>query len=182
MTILQSLEEEGRSFTELRKKVGWARQTLDLYLKALMEKGCVERREQGRRVIYSLNHHSPYVMKMLRRGRTRMLRRVDLSMLYEEESVSMCLDSVNLSFLNILQDYMLMGEVSEESVKNMHSFLEAHLSDLAEVTRNYGELMIDRIRSGSLKSEKIWETRNKMLSQIWVKCVQWKRDSAHCIK
>jgi len=36
---------------------------------------------------------------------------------------------------------MLRSEASEESVKNMHRLLEAHLSDLVEMTRNYGEIM-----------------------------------------
>ena len=170
--ILRLLEEEDMGFEELHNKLRWSRQTLNLYLKALRKKGYIRLEEKGRRAINSLIRNNPDVARMLGWDRIppdiRIRGRIELDKLDEEKFIEQWLNSVEFAFLNIIQDFMLIGERSEEADDNktIRRLLAAHTQDLVEAVTFLGEVMAKRVRLGTLKPEKIWGVRNKMLKQI----------------
>jgi len=159
-------------FEELHNKLGWSRQTVNLYLKALRKKGYIRLEEKGRRAINSLIRNNPDVARMLGWDRIppdiRIRGRIELDKLDEEKFIEQWLNSVEFAFLNIIQDFMLIGERSEEADDNktIRRFLAAHTQDLVEAVTFLGEVMAKRVRLGTLKPQKIWGARNKMLKQI----------------
>ena len=98
----------------------------------------------------------------------RIRGRIELDKLDEEKFIEQWFNSVEFAFLNIIQDFMLIGERREEADDNkfIRRFLAAHTQDLVEAVTFLGEVMAKRVRLGTLKPEKIYGVRNKMLEQI----------------
>ena len=108
--LLIKLSKGDSSFTELYEslKRGWARETLNVYLKSLVRKQYIKRVPKvpgGSRMIYFLVRDHTDVKDIL--------ERVDLRELHEKMSERELLDdwieSMNFSLLNIIQTYMEMG-------------------------------------------------------------------------
>jgi predicted transcriptional regulator len=175
--IFRSLEDESKTFSDLLKWLGWGSQTLTVYLKNLEKKGCIEKKKRGRYAFYTLIRSNSYVRQMLGWDRqpssdVRIHKRVELDRLDEEKFIQIWFNSVKFSFLNIIQDFMFLGEKTRESgentdpIKTMRRFLEAHIQDLEDTITFQGEVMAKRVRRGTLKPERIWEVRNKLMKQI----------------
>jgi len=176
--IFRRLEDWSKTFGELQKMLRWGPQTLTNYLKNLTKDGCIEKKKRGRRVHYTLIRSHPYVRKTLGwdwlpGADVRVLKRVELDKLNEEEFIASWLNTVKFSFLNIIQGYLLLGQKTKEasnqeakSIEKVREFLEASVSDLADTISFNGEVMVKEIRRGKLNPDKIWETRNKLLKEI----------------
>jgi DNA-binding MarR family transcriptional regulator len=166
--ILRILERDGRGFNELLTELGIARQTLSLYLKRLVHDGWIMRHKQGRRVLYSLVASHPEVQRMLGSVSTERLRirgRVRLDGLDEEDYVKQWIHSLKFPLLNILNDYLALsrGIGDPERIRRL---VEAHASDLTEVSIYYGELMVKRIRGGTLDPGKIVKVRDRLQKEL----------------
>ncbi len=176
-TILMQLMSGEKRFTELynaikqESSVGWAKQTLNLYLKALVEEGCVKRVKIGKSVTYSLERDHPYIGQML--GNVLIHGRIELSKLDERSLIENWIGSIKFTLLNVIQDYMFIGRGKEE-LKSLSSdatlpighFLDEHLSDMSEVCRFYGRVLAKGIGDGSLDPERVWDERNRILKEI----------------
>lgn len=179
--IIRLLEEVDMGFNELLSELNlkmkalekkqWSRQTLTLYLKALEDKKWIIHGKK--RTPYSLNRRNPEVAEMLGWNRIppdmRIRSRIELDKLDEEQFIANWLNSVKFSFLNIIQDFMLIGAKGEkleiaETIE--HRFLPAHTQDLIDVLASYGEKMIARIKLGTFDPNRVWEARNRLLEQI----------------
>lgn len=176
--IFRRLEDGSKTFGELQKMLRWGPQTLTNYLKNLTKDGCIDKKKRGRSVLYTLIRSHPYVRKMLGwdwlpGADVRVLKRVELDKLNEEEFIASWLNMVKFSFLNIMQGYLLLGQKTKEaskqeteSIEKIRDFLEASVSDLADTISFNGEVMVKEIRRGKLNPDKIWKTRNKLLKEI----------------
>lgn len=176
--IFRRLEDGSKTFGELQKMLRWGPQTLTNYLKNLTKDGCIEKKKRGRSVLYTLIRSHPYVRKMLGwdwlpGADVRVLKRVELDKLNEEEFIASWLNMVKFSFLNIIQGYLLLGQKTKEaskqeteSIEKIRDFLEASVSDLADTVSFNGEIMAKEIRHGKLNPDKVWKTRNKLLKEI----------------
>lgn len=176
-TILMQLMGGEKRFTELHSaikqesRIGWAKQTLNLYLKALVEEGCVKRVKSGKSVTYSLERDHPYIGQML--GNVLIHGRIDLLELDERSLIEEWIGSIKFTLLNVIQYYMLIGKGKEE-LRNRSSgatmpighFLEEYLSDMFGVCRFYGKVLVKGIGDGSLDSERVWDERNRILEEI----------------
>ena len=181
--IFWELEDGSKTFGQLLKTLGCGTQTLTNYLKNLGKAGkgcrkdCIERKKRGRTVFYTLIRSNAYVRQMLGwdwlpSTNVRIHKRVELDKLNEEQFIASWLNSIKFTFLNIIQVYRLIGKKTKESnedtdsIKMMHNFLEAYVSDLADTITYNGELMAKEIKLGILDPERIWEVRNKLLKRI----------------
>lgn len=174
--IIRILYGGDKGFNEIREesKIGrkkWGKRTLSLYLDSLMEKGCIKQVKHEKRMIYSLNKDNDYVMQIL--GHVRVCGLIDLTKLNEEEFVTDWLNSIKFTFLNVLQDYMVIGEGVKELQRkedrytiSIERIMEAHLSDMIETTRKYGQSLVQRIERKELEPNKIWGIRNRLLDDI----------------
>jgi len=182
-TILTQLMGGEKRFTDLHRaikqesRVGWAKQTLNLYLKALVEEGCIKRVKSGKSVTYSLNRDHPYVGQVL--GNVLVRGSIKLSELEEKSLIEEWIGSIKFNLLNILQDYMLLGTGKEElrslssgATTPISHFIEGHLSDISEICRFYGRVLAKGIENGKLDPEKVWDERNRILKEIKAR---WKR-------
>ena len=180
-SVLFLMSEGDKSFTDLYKNLhslaharrakGWARQTLNLYLKELVKKGCVKRVQRGKREIYSLVKDHPYVMELL--GRVRIGGRINLSQLDECDFIEDWINIMKFGLLNIIQDYLTIGRGYYElkkrgdgSILPIEQFIEDHFSDMSEICQFYGAVFAERISRGELDPQKIWDFRNKLLEEI----------------
>ena len=158
--ILRILLEGDCYFTELKEKLergrktGWGRQTVNLYLKELTGKGWVTQKKQGRKMMYSLTPSNPGVMAMLGLGRVIRKGQVQLSSLDEEEFIEEWIHTLKFTLLNIIKDYLAISE-NANNVENLTRYLEAHFSDLTEVTKYHGELMVNMMNKKTLNSAKM---------------------------
>ena len=160
-SILRILEEKACNFTELHSKLGWGKQTLNLYLKELLHKSWVTREKRGRKVIYSLIDYNSEVQEMLR-GRPVIIKgRVQLNSLDEGEYIREWIHTLTFALLNIIKDYLALGKNPQDDVK-INRYIEAHISDLAEVTKYHGELMTKMIGTGTLDNNRMWKAVDKL--------------------
>jgi len=189
--IFRALEEGNKNFTqllyELEKIRGrrWSRQTLTLYLRALVKKGCIWREEHGRETVYSLITSNPYVAQIMgypsRPGGPVVIvkQRLKMHELSEEEFVDAWISSVKFALLTIIQDFTSLGEIemrreageiqpgeADERVKMLRNFIDAHVSDLTSMTIWHGEAMVEEVRNGAFKPEKMLAARDLLLRQI----------------
>jgi hypothetical protein len=176
--ILRLLEESDKGFMELLellKKGGrsWARQTLSLYLENLEKKGYIKRNTKGRRVTNALVRNNPYVARMLGWERVpsytlNIKKRIVLNELDEEGFITEWVNSLEFSFLNILQDFLLIGEAKEDMGKKerLQRFLKAHIQDIIDTLTFQGEALVERVKLGKLDPKKVWQARNKLLEKI----------------
>jgi len=189
--IFRALEEGNKNFTqllyELEKIRGkrWSRQTLTLYLRTLVKKGCIWREEHGRETVYSLITSNSYVAQMRgwpsRPGGPVVIvkQRLKMHELNEEEFVDVWISSAKFALLNIIQDFTSLGEIegrreagevqlgeADERVKMLRHFIDAHVSDLTSITIWYGEAMVEEVRNGAFKPEKMLAVRDLLLKQI----------------
>ena len=176
--IFRRLENGSKTFGELLKMLRWGTQTLTNYLKNLTTKGCIEKKKRGRSALYTLIRSHPYVRETIGLdwppgAAVKICKRVELDKLNEEQFIASWLNSLKFSFLNIIQGYLQLGKKTKEgfnqeteSIKKIQDFLEASVSDMADTISFTGEVMAKEISLGILNSDKIWETRNKLLKEI----------------
>ena len=175
--IMMILAEGNKGFDKISKDIKlhskeWGRQTLNLYLENMIGKGYIKKVRQGKkREIYTLNRENYYVQEML--PRRIVHRRLILEELGEEEFIREWLNSIKFAFLNILQDYMLIGEGKDilkdrgsNEVIPIDHILTSHLSDLLDVVKVYGHLLEKRIKEGNIDPKKVWDVRNKLSEEI----------------
>ena len=177
--IFRQLEDGSKTFSELFNELGWGSLTLTNYLKNLVEKGYIGREERGRNVFYTLIQSNTYVRQMLNLDRwpsnaadVRIQKRIVLNELDEKKFIADWINSIKFCFLNVIQDYMLLGKRMRESEKETNSvntlrrFLEGHIQDMVDTINYQGAVMAKRVRLGTLNPDRIWEVRNKLLKQI----------------
>ena len=167
--IVKQLIDGDKGFNEICGLVGMGRQTLNIYLKYLVQEKCIKRVRHGKYVIYSLERDHPYVLSLT--GRVQSLGRINLSSLDAEEFLTQWISSIEFAFLNVVQDYIQLGmgvtelrSVAGGPTRPVDSFLEEHLSDMSEVCQFYGEILSDRIRCGELEPEKMGIARSQRLA------------------
>lgn len=175
--LMTRLEDGSKTFSHLLRELKWGPQTLNVYLKNLEKKGVVERRKRGKNVFYTLIRSSPYARQMMGWKWTsdpdvRIIKRIELEELDEEQFITDWLNTMKFSFLNIIKSYVLLGEKTRESNDtkknnlNIEHFIRAHISDLEDIVTLYGEKMAEEINVGSLKPKRIMEIHNKLQKQI----------------
>jgi hypothetical protein len=189
--IFRALEEGNKNFTqllhELEKIHGrrWSRQTLTLYLRTLVKKGCIWREKRGREVNYSLVGSNTYVAQMMGRpsrpGGPLVIvkQRLKMHELNEEGFIDTWISSVKFAMLSLIQDFTFLGEIerkkesgemeteeADERGKRLRHFLDAHMSDLTSTNIWHGEVMANEVKNGILKPEKILAVRDLLLRQI----------------
>lgn len=166
MKILSLLRNGSKTYGQLLKEVKWGTQTLSNYLKALKEKGWIDKSsKRGRNIFYTLMWKNLEVREMLSLDRLPSIRidkRVELGKINEEELVNNFFISINSCVKNIIEDSIYLGQMKDsESEKKIRHFLEAHISYLAATSLIHSELMAKRIKNGTLNPEKIREVKNK---------------------
>lgn len=179
--ILRSLERGSKRFNQLwkeMKKRRFGKVTLSLLLKSLMEDEAVKLVPKGRVQVYELNEESEYVQEMLgwktEHGTVvRIERYTNLNRLNEGKFIANWLNSIKFAFLNIVQDYMVLGKGTKElrrrgngATQPIERFLEAHLSDMVDIAQLYGEILAERIQREELDPKKVWNIRNKVLKEL----------------
>lgn len=172
--VLMRLSRGDSSFTELYDymKSSWARQTLSLYLKDLVEKHYIKKVIRGKkRLIYSLNRENPKVAALL--DRIIIHGRVELKTMSEQEVLDSWIESMKFSLLNVIQIYMTIGKGRKELTSTgtgetvpIETFLAEYMTDLLEVCRYHGEFLAKGIKMGDLDPKLIWEARNELLDGI----------------
>lgn len=171
--ILIWLTTGPQSFTELydslkaESSLGWSTQTLTLYLKKLVQEGCVAKVPRGKREIYRIVRDSPIVSEFL--GRIRIRGRINLNELNEEELLEEWLGSVKFSLVNVVKGYTIKGRgikvlksISNGATLPTEKLLEEYLSDMLAVTQFYGRVLVEGVSSGRLDPEKVLETAGSM--------------------
>ena len=174
--ILMKLWMGDLSFTELLKslkrgKMSWSRQTLTVYLQAMIEEDRVKRVGLGKRKIYAIERDSPFVGELL--GRLRVMGKVELNGLSAGEFLTQWLNSLEFAFMNMIPYYIAVGRGVEEvrSIAGgaslpMEQLLAGYLSDMNEVCQFYGEVLSERIRRGELEPERMWDARDQLLERL----------------
>lgn len=164
--ILVWLTTGDQSFTELynslkaESSLGWSTQTLTLYLKKLVQEGCIKKVPRGKREIYQIVRDSPIVSAFL--GRVRIKGYTNLNELSEVELLEMWLGSVKFNLINVVKGYTILGR----GIKTLRSIgggatlpteklLEEYMSDLLGVTQFYGRILVKGISSGGLDPDKV---------------------------
>jgi len=175
--IMSILAEGDKGFNDIFGEIEfhskeWGRQTLNLYLEYMVNEGYIKKVKQGKkREIYSLNREHYYVQKMLPRRIVHGI--LNLKELNEEDFVKEWLNSIKFAFLNVLQDYVLIGEGNNilrdigtgEAIPIDH-ILTGHLSDLLDAVKFNGHILENRIKEGNMDSKKVWDVRNKLHEEI----------------
>jgi hypothetical protein len=162
--ILRLLEVRDAGFDELHERLRWSgkkwgRQTLNVYLDTLKERGLIRRKHRGRKSI-SLVRENPEVAKLLSwNPKIRIWGRQVLDELNEHEFIEDCIDSMKFCLLNIIEDYAVHGWVLEE-------LLPSHIQDLEDTVNFYGEKMSRLIESGKYKPDRIMEVKRELLQEI----------------
>jgi len=169
--LLIKLSKGDSSFTELYDslKSGWARETLNVYLKGLVTKKYIKKVPRGKRKIYSLERGHPYVKELLERVDIRELYKIKS----ERELLDDWIESMKFSLLNLIQCYMQIGEDVKkprsrgtEATVPIENFLAGYLSDLVEICKYYGEFLAVGIEMEDLDPKKVWDARNELLDKI----------------
>lgn len=164
--ILIWLTTGDQSFTELynslraESSMGWSTQTLTLYLKKLVQEGCVTKVPRGKREIYRIVRDSPIVSEFL--GRVRIKGQVNLNELSEGELLEEWLCSMKFTLVNVVRGYMIMGKgikelksIGDGASMSTSKLLEEYISDMLAVTQFYGRILVEGISSERLYPEKV---------------------------
>ncbi len=164
--ILVWLTTGDQSFTELynslkaESSMGWSTQTLTLYLKKLVQDGCVVKVPRGKREIYQIVRDNPIVSAFL--GRVRIKGYIDLNQLSEGELLEEWLASVKFNLINVVKGYTIMGRgiktlrsIGDGATLPTEKLLEEYMSDLLGVTQFYGRILVKGVSRGRLDPEKV---------------------------
>ena len=172
--IIRSLSDGEKSWKSLwdsgRVKLK-CRTTLSLYLEALEKEGHIKksRRREGRSHAWYSLVKTGYVDQVLGRpvGRIKILVRIDLSLLDEEQFLNTVIIGVKRQLQPIIRDYRLIGEGLKKGVatEGLQRVLQSHISNLTDFIHKGGDYMVKRIREESLDSEKMKSVETMMLSE-----------------
>jgi len=137
-----------------------------------LQDGWIDREKKGRKAIYSLNRRNPDVMSrfgsVFNLHDLRIRGRVNLYELDEQKFILDWLASIKFGFLNIIQDYMLLGKagLNESQKTRIRQFTQVHIQDIEDIIACYGEILAERVENATMREEKIWEVRNDLHRQV----------------
>ena len=175
--IIRLLEGGDKSFSELHRKLrsgkhGWARATLTICLcQMLTEEHSIKKEQKkpkAKRKVYSLVKDHPQVAERLKWNR---LIDPNLKQLDEEGFIASWLNSLKFAFAALLNDLIVIGHWRDE--KKLEDQMQSDIGDFVEFLNSNGNILVERMRLGTLKPEKLREIQREMLVQVKK---QWSTD------
>ena len=105
-------------------------------------------------------------IKEILKGRPAIIKGfIQLNSLNEKEFIEDEIHRLKFALLNVIKDYMSLAENPHEPEK-INRYIEAHISDLTEVTMNYGELMVKMIKTEIFNADRIQKTLDMLQREL----------------
>jgi DNA-binding HxlR family transcriptional regulator len=169
--IIWLLDGGDKSFSELHRKLrsgkhGWARATLTICLREMQYKEHSIKKEKkkpkGKREVYSLVKDHPQVAERLNWN-----LHIDPNLqqqLDEEGFIASWLNSLKFAFVALLNDLTILGQWRDE--KKLEDQMQSDIENFVEFLNFNGNILVERIRLGTLKPEKLREIQREMLAEV----------------
>ena len=107
--------------------------------------------------MYTLIDSNSEINEMLK-GRPAIIKKLlQLSSLTEEEFIEDEIHTLKFALFNVIGDYMTLTKNPHDKEK-INRYLEAHISDLTEVPKHYGELLVKMIKTETFNANRMQKT------------------------